>query len=67
MSDLSKDNKSITVKMLKEYLKNYPDKLVSEIYLDVLNNFEDDELVPDAILYNLGFSSDFLKRGSNED
>ena len=66
MSDLAKDNKTIKVKALKEYLKNYPDKLTSEIYLEVLENFEDDELVPDTILYNLGFSKEFMKEVENE-
>ena len=66
MSDLAKDNKSITVKALKEYLKSYPDENIAQIYLEVLDNFEDDELVPDAILHNLGFSKDFLKRETDE-
>ncbi len=66
MSDLAKDNKTIKVKALKEYLKNYPDKLTAEIYLEVLENFEDDELVPDAILYNLGFYREFMKEVENE-
>ncbi len=65
MSDLSKHNKNITVKTLKDYLKNYPDKTVSETYLKLLSNYEDDELVPDTILYNLGFSIDFLERKRN--
>ncbi|RMA97075.1 hypothetical protein [Hydrogenothermus marinus] len=66
MSDLAKNNKTIKVKALKEYLKNYPDKTIAEIYLEVLENFDDDELVPDVILYNLGFSIDFLSEGRNE-
>jgi len=60
MSDLAKNNKDIKVKTLREYLKNYPDKLTSEIYLEVLENFEDDELVPDIIIQNLGVSIEFL-------
>ncbi len=66
MSDLAKDNKTIKVKALKEYLKNYPDKFTAEIYLEVLENFEDDEFVPDAILYNLGFYREFMKEVENE-
>jgi len=60
MSNLAKNNKDIKVKTLREYLKNYPDKLISEIYLEVLENFEDDELVPDIIIRNLGVSIEFL-------
>ncbi len=54
MSDeLAKNNKSVKVKDLKEYLTDYPNRIVAEIYLEVLENFEDDELVPDLILENL--------------
>lgn len=66
MSDLAKKNKTIKVKTLKEYLNKYPDKTIADIYLEVLENFDDDELVPDVILYNLGFSIDFLSGGRNE-
>ncbi|RUM58569.1 MAG: hypothetical protein DSY66_00160 [Persephonella sp.] len=54
MSDeLAKNNKSVKVKDLREYLTYYPNRIVAEIYLEVLENFEDDELVPDLILENL--------------
>jgi hypothetical protein len=33
--------------------EKYPNKQVAEIYLEVLENFEDEELVPDLILENL--------------
>jgi len=62
MSDLSKDNKSITVKMLREYLKSYPEEITVKIYTEVLENFEDDELVPDLILRNLGLSEEDFKQ-----
>jgi len=63
MSDLAKNNKSVKVYQLKEYLKNYPNTVVAEIYLEVLENFEDDELVPDLILENLYLSTeDFSKK-----
>ena len=61
MSDLSKENKSITVKMFREYLKSYPDEITVKIYTEVLENFEDDELVPDLILRNLGLSEEDFK------
>ncbi len=61
MSDLAKNNKTIKVKTLKNYLQDYPDKLVADIYLEVLENFDDDELVPDIILNNLGISENFLR------
>ncbi|RUM51011.1 MAG: hypothetical protein DSY47_00365 [Hydrogenothermus sp.] len=61
MSELSKENKSITVKMLKKYLENYPDQIIVKIYTEVLENFEDDELVPDLILRNLGLSEEDFK------
>ena len=62
MSDLSKKNKSITVKQLKEFLKSrYPNRFVAEIYLETLENFEDDELVPDLILENLLLSEEDFK------
>jgi hypothetical protein len=61
MSELAKENKHITVKALKEYLKSYPDKLTVEIYTQVLDNFEDNELVPDLILKNLGLSEEDFK------
>ena len=42
------------VKQLKKFLQEkYPNKQVAEIYLEVLENFEDEELVPDLILENL--------------
>jgi hypothetical protein len=65
MSELSKKNKTVTVKQLKKYLKeNYPNKFVAEIYLETLENFEDDELVPDLILENLLLSEeDFKEEG----
>ena len=54
MSDLAKNNKTVRVKQLRKFLKEkYPNKQVAEIYLEVLENFEDDELVPDLILENL--------------
>jgi len=54
MSELAKNNKTVTVKQLKKYLqKHYPNRQVAEIYLEVLQNFEDNELVPDLILENL--------------
>ncbi len=54
MSELAKNNKKITVQQLKKYLqKHYPNRQVAEIYLEVLQNFEDNELVPDLILENL--------------
>ena len=54
MSDLAKNNKTVRVKQLRKFLKEkYPNKQVAEIYLEVLENFEDDELVPDRILENL--------------
>ncbi|WP_297455224.1 hypothetical protein [Persephonella sp.] len=54
MSDLAKNNKTVKVKQLRKFLKEkYPNKQVAEIYLEVLENFEDDELVPDLILENL--------------
>ena len=61
MSDLAKNNKDITVKELREYLKNYSNKVVADIYLEVLQNFEDDELVPDLILENLLISPEDFK------
>lgn len=61
MSELSKENKSITAKMLKKYLENYPDQIIVKIYTEVLENFEDDELVPDLILRNLGLSEEDFK------
>jgi len=63
---LAKNNKTVTVKMLKEYLSDYPDHLTVEIYMEVLENFEDDELVPDIILSNLGLSENFFKKDENE-
>ena len=53
MSELAKNNKSVKVKQLREYLEDYPNKVIADIYLEVLENFEDDELVPDLILENL--------------
>ncbi len=61
MSELAKNNNSIKVKQLKEYLKDYPNKVIAEIYLEVLENFEDDELVPDLILENLSLSPEDFK------
>ncbi len=59
MSDLSENNKTITVKQLRDYLKEkYPNKFVAEIYLEALENFEEDELVPDLILENLFLSEE---------
>jgi len=59
MSDLSKNNKTITVKQLKEYLREkYPNRFVAEIYLEAIENFEDDDLVPDLILENLLLSEE---------
>lgn len=54
MSELAKNNKTVKVRQLKNYLKNnYPNKQVAQIYLEVLENFDDEELVPDLILENL--------------
>ncbi len=54
MSELAKNNKTVTVQMLRKYLKEkYPNKRTAQIYLEVLENFDDDELVPDLILENL--------------
>jgi hypothetical protein len=56
MSDLAKNNKTVKVYQLREYLENYPNRVIAEIYLEVLENFESDELVPDLILENLYLS-----------
>ncbi len=61
MSELAKNNNSVKVKQLKEYLKDYPNKVIAEIYLEVLENFEDEELVPDLILENLSLSPEDFK------
>jgi len=54
MSELAKNNKTVKVKQLKKYLQEkYPNKRVASIYLEVLENFDDNELVPDLILENL--------------
>ncbi|WP_456464637.1 hypothetical protein [Persephonella sp.] len=54
MSELAKNNKTVTVKMLKKYLKEkYPNRQTAQIYLKVLENFDENELVPDLILENL--------------
>lgn len=53
MSQLSRNNKTVKVYQLKKYLETYPNKTVAEIYLEVLENFDDEELVPDLILDNL--------------
>ncbi len=58
---LNKKNKTVTVKELRAYLVDYEDKIVKEIYLEVLENFEEDELVPDLILENLGLTPEFFK------
>ncbi len=58
---LSKKNKTVKVKELRAYLLDYEDKVVKEIYLEVLENFEEDELVPDLILDNLGLTPEFFK------
>ncbi len=58
---LNKKNKTVTVKELRAYLVDYEDRIVKEIYLEVLENFEDDELVPDLILDNLGLTPNFFK------
>ncbi len=59
MGELSKLNKNIKVKELKVYLdKNryiYGEVMVG-IYLEILENFDDEELVPDKILMNLGIN-----------
>jgi len=59
---LNKKNKTVTVKELRAYLIDYEDKVVKEIYLEVLENFEEDELVPDLILENLGLTPEFFKK-----
>ena len=56
MEELAKKNKSVKIKQLKEYLENYPNRVIAEIYLEVIENFEDDELVPDLILENLSLT-----------
>ncbi len=61
MSELAKNNNSVKVKQLKEYLKDYPNKVIAEIYLEVLENFEEEELVPDLILENLSLSPEDFK------
>ncbi len=62
MSELSKNNKTITVKQLRNYLKEkYPNRFVAQIYLETLENFEDDELVPDLILENLLLTEEDFK------
>ena len=61
MSELAKNNNFVKVKQLKEYLKDYPNKVIAEIYLEVLENFEDEELVPDLILENLSLSPEDFK------
>ncbi|WP_457621703.1 hypothetical protein [Persephonella sp.] len=61
MSQLSRNNKTVKVYQLKEYLKDYPNRVVAEIYLEVLQNFDDDELVPDLILENLLLSPEDFK------
>ncbi|SNZ07852.1 hypothetical protein SAMN06265182_1054 [Persephonella hydrogeniphila] len=54
MSELARKNKTVKVHQLRKYLiKNYPNRSVAQIYLEVLENFEEDELVPDLILENL--------------
>ncbi|WP_457625608.1 hypothetical protein [Persephonella sp.] len=54
MSELAKKNKTVKVYQLKIYLREkYPNRSVAQIYLEVLENFDDDELVPDLILENL--------------
>ncbi len=59
MDKLTKLNKSITVKQLREYLEKngylYGETTIN-IYMEILENFEDDELVPDKILMNLGIN-----------
>ncbi len=59
MGELSRLNKNIKVKELKVYLdKNryiYGEVMVG-IYLEILENFDDEELVPDKILMNLGIN-----------
>ncbi len=67
MSDLSKNNKSIKVKSLKEYLKGHPDQNIAKTYISLLENYDDEEFVPDSVLYDLGFSVDFLKIIKEED
>ncbi len=62
MSELSKNNKTITVKQLRKYLQEkYPNKFVAQIYLETLENFEDNELVPDLILENLLLTEEDFK------
>jgi len=47
MNKLSKLNKNIKVRELK---------VMVGIYLEILENFDDEELVPDKILMNLGIN-----------
>lgn len=59
MDKLTKLNKSITVKQLREYLEKNGylyGEITINIYMEILENFEDDELVPDKILMNLGIN-----------
>jgi hypothetical protein len=58
MSELAKNNKTVKVYQLKAYLETFPNKTVAEIYLEVLENFDDDELVPDLILENLSLTEE---------
>ena len=61
MSELAKNNKIVKVKQLRAYLEDYPNRVIAEIYLEILENFEEDELVPDLILENLCLSpEDFI-------
>jgi len=54
MSELAKNNKTVKVNQLKKYLQEkYPNKNIATIYLEVLENFDEEELVPDLILENL--------------
>ncbi|NPA51481.1 MAG: hypothetical protein GXO22_01150 [Aquificae bacterium] len=59
MDKLTKLNKSITKKELQEYLTKNSylyGEITTNIYLEILENFEDDELIPDKILMNLGIN-----------
>jgi hypothetical protein len=62
MSELAKNNKTVKVYQLKEYLENFPNRIIAEIYLEVLENFEDDELVPDLILENLSLTEEDFEK-----
>ncbi len=64
MNELAKKNRYIKVKDLKEYLSRngyiYGEVMIG-IYMEILENFEEEELVPDKILANLGINPEVEK------